>query len=210
MEVMPILFRLVVIIVFKKKNKAFIFYQYLWSYQDVYWLGTLCTPGTYLRQPHWEIRPVAPWHKYPTLGNYPKTELTSPFPILSIQSIWLVKQASHCPEIGPWWTHEWICPFGSSFRNLLACQRFREHSQSWYQWWRNTTNVHVHTMAYHTLTNGPMFFTITSEFQESVRPTVRSPTNLKINSAGIWNCQPSSIWEACALTDSANTSGLCS
>ena len=44
-----------------------------------------------------------------------------------------------------------ICPFGSSFRDFLACQRFPNVSRSWCRSRRNTTSVHM--IAYDALKN---------------------------------------------------------
>ena len=49
----------------------------------------------------------------------------------------------------------WICPFGSSFRNYLVCQRLPYVTRSWCRSRRNTNGVH--TMAYDVLTNVPVF-----------------------------------------------------
>ena len=91
-----------------------------------------------------------------------------------------VMQASHYVEVDPRWALEYVCPFGSSFENCLACQRFPEDSRSWCRCRRNTTGVH--TMPYNALTNGPAFsqwfynvFMITSKLRDSVRPALICP-----------------------------------
>ena len=69
-----------------------------------------------------------------------------------------------------------ICPFGRSFGNSFACQRFCEDSRSWCQCGRNTSRIH--TMAPHEWLDVLMMFL---ELRDSVRPALRSLPNLKIS-----------------------------
>ena len=67
------------------------------------------------------------------------------------------------------------------FRSSFGSQRFHKDSRSWCWCKRTTTGVHM--MAYDALTNGLIFFSdvfmITSKLQDSVRPALQSPLNLK-------------------------------
>ena len=72
------------------------------------------------------------------------------------------------------------------FRGFFGTQRFREDSRSCCRCLRNTTCGR--TMAYDDVTNDLMFYNVytifcmlTSELRDSVRPTRRSPPNLKMS-----------------------------
>ena len=44
---------------------SFMSLQHLGSYKDGYWLVTVHTHDTFIMLPHWEIRPLTPWHNMP-------------------------------------------------------------------------------------------------------------------------------------------------
>ena len=57
---------------------------YISSYQDWYYIVTMCTPWNFIMLPHEEIRPQAPW--YASQSHYLYTNLSSPCPILIMLS----------------------------------------------------------------------------------------------------------------------------
>ena len=82
-----------------------------------------------------------------------------------------------------------ISPFGSSFGNILTCQRFSEDSWSWYLCRRNTTGNHM--MAYDARTNGPMFSWC---FYDQFRTSGQCETCMKMS---IWMPQSAKFEYVC-------------
>ena len=93
-----------------------------------------------------------------------------------------LKAMSHCPEIDPKWTHGnevlhdlweffWQPKIPQRLSKLMLMQE--KHNQGSYDGLRCPQECPNVLMI--------LFFTITSELLDSVRPTLRSPSNLKIS-----------------------------